>query len=180
MYPRPLSVDSMDPNPSWTPLHRLNRVDCRDLTCRRCRFLGSCPRYSNRMSVSTLFWSLRMLSIALHIVGCDCTTSDRKPLFQDSKMLLLLECSGVIRGHLRTSMSNHRWNYFHLVSDQPTPLRWKLANIDNGINIWNTATRKSINTDSRSIIFLYSLNLNNNKIINYYLVSLWIKESLLE
>ena len=36
-YPRPLSVDSMDMDPSWTPLHRLNRVDCRDVTCPHCR-----------------------------------------------------------------------------------------------------------------------------------------------
>ena len=39
-YARPLSVDSMDLDPSWTPLHRVNSVDCRDLTCPRCRFLG--------------------------------------------------------------------------------------------------------------------------------------------
>jgi len=91
VYPRPLSVDSMDLDLSWTPLHRLYRVDCRDLTCCCCRFLGGCPWDSKRMSVSTLFWSLRMLSIALHIVGCDCTTSDRKPLFQDLQMLLVLD-----------------------------------------------------------------------------------------
>ena len=30
----------MDLDPPWTPLHRLNRVDRRDVTCPRCRFLG--------------------------------------------------------------------------------------------------------------------------------------------
>ena len=39
-YPRPLSVDSMDLDPSWTFLHKLNRVDCRDLRCPGYRFFG--------------------------------------------------------------------------------------------------------------------------------------------
>jgi len=78
-YSKHLSVDSMDFQ--WTPLQRLNKVDTRNLACCRCRFFGGCPRDSNRTSVSTLFRSLRILSVAFHRFGWHCPTWNRKPLF---------------------------------------------------------------------------------------------------
>ena len=90
-YPRPLSVDSVGFDPSGTPLQRFNKVDHRDLTHPCCHFFEGCPWDSDRTSVSMLFRSLGILSIALQRVGWECPARDRKLLFQDSQMLLALD-----------------------------------------------------------------------------------------
>ena len=98
----------MDFDPSWTPFQRL-KVDCRDLTCPRRR-----PRDSNGTSVSTL----RILSIVIHRFRWECPIRDRKPLFQDSKMLLVLDPPYiVVIWTFRRSGENSKWLHVVPLSD---------------------------------------------------------------
>ena len=108
-YPRPLSVESMDFDPSWTTLKGLNRVDCMGLSISPLSFFFRGLPTGFQHDVCTLFRSLWMLSIAPHRVGGECPTRDRKPLFQDSQILLVLDPLGiVVRWTFRSSGENSR------------------------------------------------------------------------
>ena len=72
-------------------VHSLRSFDWNLWVCCLTRSAGGSLHRSSSRAVATWAWSVRMLSMALQMVGCACPTSFSMALFHPSHMLLVLD-----------------------------------------------------------------------------------------